>query len=219
MAISGVTDIHITGESVPDPALTDFINNNYGDKLIASYDADTTNHILYLNIQDKASGIRFMQLKIYERSTGIYTKIFTYNNNAFESIGSADPGYWSIYGCTNGLLIRAQKGDKSTETWAFITFNSDDNIIYGCSKVAAAGASPESFTTTVWDSNILTTTVSNVQAGSTSLFNLVYNGPYGATTIAEKAYYAIYAQYPRAIGVLNINDNYYLSCGWFVIAD
>ena len=219
MAISGVTDIYITGESVPDPALTDFINNNYGDKLIASYDVDTTNHILYLNIQDKASGIRFMQLKIYHRSTGTYIKIFTHNNNSAEGIESTGPGYWSIYGCTNGLLIRSQKGDKSKESWAFIAFNSDDNIIYGYSKAADAGASPDSFITTTWDSNMLTTTVSNVQAGSTSLFNLVYNGPYGDTTIAEKAYYAIYAQYPRAIGVLNINDNYYLSCGWFVIAD
>ena len=219
MAISGITDILITGENVPDPALTDFINNNYGDKLIASYDADTINHILYLNIKDKTSGIRFMQLKIYNRSTGTYIKIFSHNDNGIEAIETTNPGYWSIYGCTNGLLIRSQNADKSIESWGFITFNSDDSIIYGLSKVAAAGASPSNFKTTVWDSNILTTTVSNVQAGSTSLFNLVYNGPYGAATIAEKAYYAIYAQYPRAIGVLNINDNYYLSCGWFVIAD
>lgn len=219
MAISGVTDILITGERAPDPALTDFINNNYGDKLIASYDVDTVNHILYLNIQDKSSGIRFMQLKIYHRSTGTYIKIFTHNDNSAEAIESTGPGYWSIYGCTNGLLIRSQKGDKSVEAWGFITFNSDDNIIYGYSKAANAGASPTNFITTTWDSNMLTTTVSNVQASSTSLFNLVYNGPYGDTTIAEKAYYAIYAQYPRAIGVLNINDNYYLSCGWFVIAD
>lgn len=219
MAISGVTDIHITGENVADPALTDFINNNYGDKLIASYDKDTDNHILYLNIQDKASGSRFMQLKIYHRSAGTYIKIFTHNNNSVEGIESSGPGYWSIYGCTNGLLIRSQKDNKRDESWAFITFNADDTIIYGYSATANAGASPTSFKTTVWDSNILTTTVTNVQAGSTSLFNLVYNGPYGDATIAEKAYYAIYAQYPHAIGVLNINDNYYLSCGWFVIAD
>ena len=219
MAISGILD-QTTTDTNPNMAIVDYINTKFGDKLIASQEVNTSFNYVLLNIQEKAEGHRIMQCRLYQAS-GSSTYIQIYNHNGLVvkyDISGGDLGRWSLYGCSNGLLIRNFNG-TDTEQWAYITFNTDGEVIYGVSDVASTAACPTSFKTVVWNEDALTTTITNVQAGATSLFNLVYKGEYGVTTLAEKAYYAIYAQYPYTIGTLNINDNYYISNGWFVIAD
>lgn len=219
MAISGILD-QTTTDTNPNMAIVDYINTKFGDKLIASQEVNTEWHYVLLNIQEKASGRRIMQCRLYQRS-GESTYIEIYNSNGLivkYAISNGEAGHWSLYGCSNGLLIRNFNG-IDTEQWTYITFNTDGEVIYGASDVASTGVCPTSFKTAVWNEDAITTTITNVQAGATSLFNLVYKGEYGVTTLAEKAYYAIYAQYPYTIGTLNINDNYYISNGWFVIAD
>lgn len=219
MAISGILDQTTTAAN-PNMAFVDYINTKFGDKLIASQDVDTSWAYVKLNIQDKANGYRIMECMLYQSTArAMWIEIFNHNGSVVKiSLGGGDKGHWSIYGCSNGLLIRSVN-ESNSEAWAFITFNADGTIIYGTSDVASTGACPASFKTAVWNEDALTTTITNVQAGATSLFNLVYKGEYGVTTLAENAYYAIYAQYPYTIGTLDINDNYYISNGWFVIAD
>lgn len=219
MAISGILDQTTTATN-PNMAFVDYINTKFGDKLIASQEVDTSWAYVSLNIQDKANGYRIMQCRLYQSTArAMWIEIFNHNGSVGKiSLNGGDKGRWSIYGCSNGLLIRSVN-ESNIGAWAFITFNADGTIIYGTSDAANTGACPTSFKTAVWNEDALTTTISNVQAGATSLFNLVYKGEYGVTTLAENAYYAIYAQYPYTIGTLDINDNYYISNGWFVIAD
>lgn len=219
MAITGIID-QTTTDSNPNMSIVDYINTKFGDKLIASQSVDTTWKYVLLNIQDKTNGYRIMQCRLYQQAAQ-ETYIELYNNNGSVvkiTVSGGNAGHWSIYGCNNGLLIR-DVNESNSEAWAFITFNTDGTIIYGVSNTANTGECPTSFKTAVWNEDAITTTISNVQAGATSLFNLVYKGEYGVTTLAEHTYYAIYAQYPYTIGTLDINDKYYISNGWFVIAD
>lgn len=216
MAISGVTNITYTYGST-DQTIENFINEKFGDYVTATHEVSGAH--IYCHIKDKDNH-EIIKLHLHEQG-GSYTDIFTYNTSGQVSdvkVSGSTVGHWSVYSCTNGLLIRVVN-ESSSEAWAYITVNSDGQLIYGTSPTTTTAQSPTSFTTIVWDLPAYTTTATSRSAGSTSLLNMVHNGGYGEVSIAENAYFALYNQYPHATGVLNLNDKIYLSNGWFVLAD
>lgn len=127
-------------------------------------------------------------------------------------------GQISVVTSSNGFIIEAQKG--SNKALYFLTFNSDGTIIYGgTSEIDAASYSFGAFKTTTWDTTAVTTNSTSLQMNSTVLVNLVYNGAFGQNSIAEKAYYALYNQYPTACGIATLNNKNYIVLNCFYISD
>lgn len=216
MAISGITNITFTNGQQNNP-LVDFINEKFGDYVTATHEVSGAH--VYCHIKDKDDH-EIIKLHLFEQG-GSNTNIYTYNTNgqvSNEAVSGSTKGHWSIYSCTNGLLIRVVN-ESSSEAWGFITVNSDGKLIYGTSPTTTTAQSPTTFSTIVWELPAYTTTATSRSAGSTSLLNMVHNGEYGEVSIAENCYFALYNQYPHTPGVLNLNDKIYLSNGWFVIED
>ena len=216
MAISGITNITYSYQS-QDQTLENFINEKFGDYVTATHEVSSAH--IYCHIKDKDNH-EIIKLHLHEQG-GSYTNIYTYNTSGQVSniqVSGSTVGHWSVYSCSNGLLIRVVN-ESSSEAWAFIGVNSDSKLIYGTSPTTTTAQSPTSFQTIVWDLSAYTTTATSRTAGSTSLLNLVHNGGYGELSVAENIYFALYTQYPHTIGVLNLNDEFYITNGWFVIKD
>ena len=218
MAISGVTDIVYVNNS-SDQTIENFINEKFADYLTATH--QTANQNVYCHIKDKDNN-EIMKITLHlAGGSSAYIDLYNHSGST-KQIGIAASNsnrvHWSVYACTNGLLIYGVTANND-EIIAYITINEDGTIIYGASPSTTTAQVPTEFYTGVWDNNLYTTTATIHEAGSTSLLNLVYAGDYGVVSVAEKGYFALYAQYPHAIGVLNLNDKIYLTNGWFVIAD
>lgn len=218
MAISGITNITYSMGQSRDP-ITDFINAKFSGVLTATHTEDTTNQLVEIHITD-TNNHEIMKLSVYYL-LGDDCYIHFYNHSGTVTsyaIPNGTKGHWSVYACSNGLLIRAVN-ESNDEMWAYISINEDGTIIYGGSPKADTAVSPTSFLTVVWGLSPYTTTATSREAGCTSLANLIHNGGYGELSVAEYAYFALYNQYPHTIGVLNLGDNLYISNGWFVIKD
>lgn len=216
MAISGLLDIHYTIGMSTDP-IVDFINTKFSDKLVATHE-ENINTGTKIHIKDTNNHEIMRLLTFYE---GAATTATLYNHSGTigtYNLSNGTKAHWSIYACTNGLLIR-DVNESAAEMWIYITFNEDGTIIYGISPATTTGQSPTSFVTATWDLSEYTTTATSREAGCTSLANLIHNGGYGELSVAEYAYFALYNQYPHTIGILNLGDNLYISNGWFVIKD
>lgn len=214
MAISGITNITFETGQTADP-LADFINEKFSGTLTATHEnvtnwtethiSDSNNHKIMTLVTSTGST---SQIILYNHSGTVYTY----------ELANGAAAHWSIYACTNGLLVR-DVNESGAEIWGYITFNEDGAIIYGGSPSTSTGQSPPTFITATWNLTAYTTTATSREAGCTSLANLIHNGGYGELSVAENAYFALYNQYPHTIGVLNLGDNLYISNGWFVIKD
>ena len=215
MSISGVTNIAFTTGQETDP-LADLIN--------AKFSNISAEHVVgggstpYLHIKD-SDNHTLITLTLYNGAGSVYMEIFNHSGNAVTySLAGGNNILWSVYTCTNGLLLRAVNA-SAYEFWCYVTINENGDVIYGASPSTATASSPTEFKTLVWGLSAYTTTATSREAGCTSLANLIHNGGYGELSVAEYAYFALYNQYPHTIGVLNLGDNLYISNGWFVIKD
>lgn len=219
MAITGLTDIEYTTGMQSDP-LVNFINAKFSGKLVATHEENDISNWTKIHIKD-TSEHEIISLQTYHSGESTVTNAILYNHSGTigtYTVANGLDGHWSIYACSNGLLIR-DVNESNSEMWVYITFNEDGEIIYGVSPATTTGQSPTTFVTATWSLAAYTTTATSRGAGCTSLANLIHNGGYGELSIAEYAYFALYNQYPHTIGVLNLGDNLYISNGWFVIKD
>lgn len=206
MSISGL----INSSSPND--IKELLNSAFPDKITVSTDN------LYNTIKIAVSNnIIFKLATLYNG----YIPDYMYNSagQVIMNFNSGLPaGKISVLTSSNGFIIEAQKG--SNKALYFLTFNSDGTIIYGgTSEIDAASYSFGAFKTTTWDTTAVTTTSTSLQMNSTALVNLAYYGTFGQNSIAEKAYYALYNQYPTACGIATLNNKNYIVINCFYISD
>ena len=113
MAISGITNITYTYQS-QDQTLENFINEKFGDYVTATHEVSSAH--IYCHIKDKDNH-EIIKLHLHEQG-GSYTNIYTYNTSGQVSnvqVSGSTAGHWSVYSCSNGLLIRVVNESSSEE--------------------------------------------------------------------------------------------------------
>lgn len=205
MSISGL----INSSSPND--IKNLLNSAFSDKITVSTDEYNTIKIAVNN------NIIFKLATLYNGFIPDY--IYNSAGQIIKNFNSGLPaGKISVVTSSNGFIIEAQKG--SNKALYFLTFNSDGTIIYGgTSEIDVASYSFGAFKTTTWDTTAVTTTSTSLQMNSTALVNLAYYGTFGQNSIAEKAYYALYNQYPTACGIATLNNKNYIMINCFYISD
>lgn len=204
MAISGL----INSQSIN--AIANFLNEKFGDKIIASASSGTItlkidNHTILVNST------------LYDGRMD--ETMYNSSGQLLRSTNVTYSGYGiTILACSNGFIMLS--GNSADRTLYFMTFNADGTIIYGGTpKFSASSYTPANFITTTWNTAAITTTASSLAANSTALVNMIYRGGFGENTIAEKGYFALYNQYPSTYGIITINGNNYISIYCFYIKD
>lgn len=204
MAISGIIN------STSARAVTNFLNSAFGDKLSATV---SQSNVISITV-DGHEIFRFGTLGNAEMYDFVFNSSGQIINNNFMYSGSQI----SVVACSNGFIAEIQ--NTNYHALYFLTFNNDGTIIYGGTpKIATSSFKYTSFVTTTWNTVSISTTATSLQANSTTLVNLLYQGNFGQNSIAEKGYFALYNQYPSSLGIATLNNKNYIVAGCFYIAD
>lgn len=118
--------------------------------------------------------------------------------------------------CDNGILIDfIIDNDHFLEIFSI---DNNDNLVYGC-VTEIKNYNFTGFYSTAYDSASLRTDAGSTELNVTNLVNIAYPNEFNVRSFCPDAFFAIYAQYSDVSGVVTMNDNEYISTGYFCIKD
>ena len=143
-----------------------------------------------------------------------------YNNggSSFEIGSSSSEIHYTILACTNGIIIQPLNFDGTIKIGsAFMSFNSDGTLIYGAPYKSDSLAKPRVCRSDL--ENFLGNDCTRHLANCTTLANFVTAASLGdANVAAENAYYIPIYQYD-GMGIITLNNEKYITNGYWCIKD
>ena len=166
-----------------------------------------------------SSGTNISQIK--HNNILVFGGLKVYYNNggsSFEIGSSSSEIHYTILACTNGIIIQALTYSGTTEIKsAFMSFNSDGTLIYGAPYKTDSLANPRVCRSDL--ENFLGNNFTRHLANCTTLANFVTAASLGdANVAAENAYYIPIYQYD-GMGIITLNNEKYITNGYWCIKD
>ena len=166
-----------------------------------------------------SSGTNISQIK--HNNILVFGGLKVYYNNggsSFEIGSSSSEIHYTILACTNGIIIQALTYSGTTEIKsAFMSFNSNGTLIYGAPYKTDSLANPRVCRSDL--ENFLGNNFTRHLANCTTLANFVTAASLGdANVAAENAYYIPIYQYD-GMGIITLNNEKYITNGYWCIKD
>lgn len=138
--------------------------------------------------------------------------------SSFDLGSSSSEIHYTILACTNGIIIQFLTSDGTTKiNSAFMSFNSDGTLIYGAPYKSDSLANPRVCRSDL--ENYLANNCTRHLANCTTLANFVTAASLGdANVAAENAYYIPIYQYD-GMGIITLNNEKYITNGYWCIKD
>lgn len=221
MAISGNNYTYSTFTNI-----ANFINENFSGKLYAASSSGSSNNAVTIykgSAAEEANKIMAMRVdasntvkgyvKIYNGSTEIASTNISGNYNKGQTA--------QIFSSSYGLLIYLNSGNDN-DTYAFISFNDDGDIIMGIKNNGSTVSADAPTSMLTYSLNKSGSTYSysyTANSGNvTALCNMVADGGFGVDASAQYVYYMPIYQY-SVPGIFTFDDEDYVSNGYWCIKD